>query len=148
MYRILFVCHGNICRSPMAELVMKELVRKAGREKEFYIASAATSSEELGNPVYPPARAELAAHGISASGKRAVRLARDDYEKYDLLIGMDSANITNMHRLFGGDPEGKICKLLAFAGRDGDVADPWYTGRFDVTYRDVLAGCEALLSQI
>lgn len=127
---------------------MKELVRRAGREEEFFIASAATSAEELGNPVYPPARAELARHGISAAGKHAVRLAREDYETYDLLIGMDSANIANMHRLFGGDPEGKILKLLSFAGREDDVADPWYTGRFDVTWRDVLAGCEALLEAL
>ena len=148
MRKILFVCHGNICRSPMAELVMKELVRRAGREEEFFIASAATSAEELGYPVYPPARAERARHGISAAGKHAVRLAREDYETYDLLIGMDSANIANMHRLFGGDPEGKILKLLSFAGREDDVADPWYTGRFDVTWRDVLAGCEALLEAL
>ena len=127
---------------------MKELLRRAGREGDFFVASAATSAEEIGNPVYPPARAELAAHGISAAGKRAVRLVREDYDRYDLLIGMDSANIANMHRLFGGDPAGKIAKLLSFAGRDGDVADPWYTGRFDETYRDVLAGCEGLLKSL
>ena len=145
MKKILFVCHGNICRSPMAEFVMKDLIRRAGREKEFVIASAATSTEELGNPVYPPARAELMRHGLSADGKYAVRLTREDYGRYDLLIGMDDANIANMLRLFGGDPDGKICKLLSFAGDDRNVADPWYTGRFDVTYRDVLTGCESLL---
>lgn len=145
--KILFVCHGNICRSPMAEIVMRDLLRRAGRE-EISVASAATSAEELGNPVYPPARAELARHGLSADGKRAVRLVREDYGRYDLLIGMDDANITNMHRLFGGDPDGKIRKLLTFAGRDASVADPWYTGRFDETWRDVLSGCEGLLAYL
>ena len=146
--KILFVCHGNICRSPMAELVMRDLLKRAGRADECYVASAATSAEELGNPVYPPARAELARHGISADGKYAVRLVREDYDKYDLLIGMDDANISNMLRLFGGDPDHKIAKLLSFAGRSANVADPWYTGTFDVTYRDVLAGCQGLLTQL
>lgn len=145
MKKLLFVCHGNICRSPMAEFVMKRLVAARGLADRFLIASAATSTEEIGNPVYPPARAELARHGISCEGKHAVQLTRADYSRYDMLIGMDSANIRNMQRLFGGDPEGKICKLLSFAGRDDDVADPWYTGNFDVTYRDVSEGCAALL---
>ena len=120
MIKILFVCHGNICRSPMAEFVMKDLVQKAGLADQFYIASAATSTEEIwngvGNPVYPPAKAELARHGIGCEGKRAVQLTRKDYEKFDYLIGMDSANIRNMHRMLGGDPEGKIFRLLSFAG--------------------------------
>ncbi len=146
--KILFVCHGNICRSPMAEFVMKDLVAKAGMSHRFEIASAATSTEELGNEVYPPARRKLAEHGISCKGKTARQLTKADYEYYDLLIGMDSYNIRNMQRMCGGDPENKICKMLEFAGRDGDVADPWYTGNFDSTYRDVLAGCEGLLESI
>ena len=149
MTKILFVCHGNICRSPMAEFVMKDLVKKAGREAEFEIASAATSTEEIGNPVYPPARRELAAHGIGCAGHAARQLRRDDYVHYDLLIGMDGANVRNMRRMCGGDPEGKIRLLLDFAGRPGqEVADPWYTGDFTATWRDVEAGCQGLLEQL
>lgn len=152
MTKIMFVCHGNICRSPMAEFIMKDLVKKQGREKDFLILSSATSTEEIwngvGNPVYPPAKAELARHGISCEGKRAVQLKKDDYDKYDLFIGMDGANIRNMHRILGGDPEGKIRKLMDYTNRGGDVADPWYTRSFDVTYRDVLEGCEGLLKEI
>lgn len=152
MIKILFVCHGNICRSPMAEFVMKNLTAARGLSDQFYIASAATSSEEIwngiGNPVYPPARAKLAEHGIACGGKRAVQLRREDYAQYDYLIGMDSANIRNMHRMLGGDPEGKIFKLLSFAGSDRDISDPWYTGDFDATYRDVVEGCEALLARL
>ena len=149
MIKILFICHGNICRSPIVEFVMKDLVKKAGLEDQFYIASAATSTEEIwngvGNPVYPPAREELARHGLGCEGKRAVQLRRDDYEKYDYLLGMDSANIRNMHRMLGGDPEGKVSRLLDFSENPRDIADPWYTGVFDVTYHDVCEGCEALL---
>ena len=150
MKRILFVCHGNICRSPMAEFIFRDLLKKRGLDADYEVASAATSTEEIGyngvgNPVYPPARAELLAHGIDPAGKRAVQLTQADYRHYDMLIGMDSANIRNMHRMLGGDPEGKITKLLSFAGREGDVADPWYTGAFDVTFRDVLDGCLGLL---
>lgn len=152
MIKVLFVCHGNICRSPMAEFILKDMVRKQGLADQFYIASAATSTEEIwngsGNPVYPPAKAELAKHGLSCEGKRAVQLKREDYEKYDYLIGMDSANIRNMNRILGGDPEGKIYKLLSFAGSDRDVADPWYTGKFDVTYKDIEVGCEAFFDYI
>ena len=149
MTKILFVCHGNICRSPMAEFVMKDLVKKAGREAEFEIASAATSTEEIGNPVYPPARRELAAHGIGCAGHAARQLRRDDYDHYDLLIGMDGANVRNMRRICGGDPDGKIRLLLDFAGRPGqEVADPWYTGDFTTTWRDVEAGCQRLLEQL
>ena len=149
MTRILFVCHGNICRSPMAEFVMKDLVKKAGREAEFEIASAATSTEEIGNPVYPPARRELAAHGIGCAGHAARQLRRADYDHYDLLIGMDGANVRNMRRMCGGDPDGKIRLLLDFAGRPGqEVADPWYTGDFTATWRDVEAGCKGLLEQL
>ena len=129
MKKIMFVCHGNICRSPMAEFIFKDMVKKSGLENEFFIASSATSTEEIwggiGNPVYPPARAELAKHGISAEGKRAVQLKKEDYDKYDLFIGMDSANIRNMHRILGGDPDGKIHKLKDYSGSGGDVSDPW-----------------------
>ena len=146
MKKILFVCHGNICRSPMAEFIMKDLVKKAGLEQKFHIASAATSTEELGNPVYPPARRELAAHGIGCAGHAARQLTRADYAAYDLLIGMDRANLRNMRRICGGDPEGKIHLILEYAGRSGqEVADPWYTGDFEATWRDVLAGCRGLL---
>lgn len=148
MTKILFVCHGNICRSPMAEFVMKDLVRKAGRAEEFSIASAATSTEEIGNPVYPPARRMLAAHGIDCTGKTARQLRKADYAQYDYLIGMDQANFRNMQRMCGGDPDGKIHLLLDFTDRPGQVADPWYTGDFQATWEDVLEGCEGLLRHI
>ena len=148
MTKLLFVCHGNICRSPMAEFVMKDLVRQAGLEWKYEIASAATSSEELGNPVYPPARRKLAEHGIGCAGKTARRLTRDDYDKYDLLIGMDRMNFRNMHRICGGDPEGKIHLLMDYTDRPGEVADPWYTGDFEETWQDVLEGCRGLLEQL
>ena len=149
MIRVLFVCHGNICRSPMAEFVMKDLVEKQGLASDFYIASSATSTEEIwngiGNPVYPPAKAELAKHGISCDGKRAVQLKKEDYDKYDLFIGMDSANIRNMMRIFGSDPKGKVHKLLEYTGSSADIADPWYSGDFTTTYKDIVSGCEAFL---
>ena len=148
MIKILFICHGNICRSPMAEFVMKDLVKKAGMEAEFEIASAATSTEEIGNPVYPPARRMLNAHGIDCSGKTARQMTRADYELYDWLIGMDRANFRNMHRICGGDPEGKIHLLLDFTDRGGEVADPWYTGNFDATWRDAQDGCRGLLQRL
>ena len=149
MKRILFVCHGNICRSPMAEFVMKDLVRKAGVDTQFQIASAATSTEEIGNPVYPPARRKLAEHGISCAGKTARQLTRADYGAYDLLIGMDQANLRNMRRICGGDLEGKIHLLLEYADRPGqEVADRWYTGDFEATWQDVLAGCQGLLASL
>lgn len=148
MKKILFVCHGNICRSPMAEFVMKDLVRVAGREREFEIASAATSAEELGNPVYPPARKKLAEHGIGCAGKTARQLRRSDYDAYDLLIGMDAENLRNMHRLFGGDPAGKISLLMDYTPRPRPVADPWYTDDFEATWRDVSEGCAALLDTL
>ncbi len=148
MLKILFICHGNICRSPMAEFVMKDLVQRANRQSQFYIASAATSTEEIGNPVHRGTREKLKSVGISTAGKTAVQMKRSDYAKYDYLIGMDSWNIRNMLMISGGDPEGKVHKLLEFAGSSRDVADPWYTGDFESTYRDVLAGCQGLLKQL
>lgn len=147
MIKVLFVCHGNICRSPMAEFVMKDMVERAGLAGEFEIASAATSNEEIGNPVYPPARQKLMQHGISCAGKIARRINRDDYDYYDLLIGMDEANMRNMARCFGGDPEGKLHLLLDFAGRAASVADPWYTGDFETSWQDINQGCLALLNR-
>lgn len=184
MTRILFVCHGNICRSPMAEFVMKDLVRQAGLEAQFHIESAATSTEEIGNPVYPPARRKLAEHKIDCAGKTARQLKSSDYDTFDLLIGMDRANLRNMYRICGGDFGGKmhllmdytghregapakppvrLCgersrsgmsELSASAGSEGyeacgdDVADPWYTDDFETTWRDISAGCKALLEQL
>ena len=148
MIKILFVCHGNICRSPMAEFVMKDLVHKAGLADQIYVASAATSTEEIGNSVYPPAKRKLAEHGIGCAGKTARQMTRADYGEYDLLVGMDNANIRNMNRISGGDPDGKICKLLEYAGRGDEVADPWYTGDFEATWQDVLSGCTGLLAHI
>ena len=147
MTKILFVCHGNICRSPMAEFMMKDLVRKAGREKEFYIESAATSTEEIGNEVYPPAKRKLAEHGIGCKGKTARQMNCRDYDRFDLLIGMDSWNFRNMNRICGGDPEEKIHLLMDFTDEPRDVADPWYTGDFEATWRDLLEGCQCLLEQ-
>ena len=143
---ILFVCHGNICRSPMAEFVMKDLVEKAGHSDSFYIESAATSTEEIGIEVYPPARRKLAEHGISCKGKTARQMNARDYDRFDLLIGMDEWNIRNMRRICGNDPDDKIHMLLGYTDRPGEVADPWYTGNFDATWRDVQEGCSRLLS--
>ena len=145
MKRILFVCHGNICRSPMADFVMKDLVKKAGLEGQFHIESAATSTEEIGNPVYPPARRKLAEHGIDCTGKTARQLQNSDYDQYDLLVGMDRTNLRNMHRICGGDFAGKLHLLMDYTDRPGDVADPWYTGDFETTWRDALEGCQGLL---
>ena len=159
MIKILFVCHGNICRSPMAEFIMKDLTRKMGCDHLFEIASAATSSEEIwggkGNPVYPPAKKELAAHGIGVpgnelgvSGKRARKLEKEDYERYDLLIGMEQVNLRNMHRILGGDPEGKLSLLLDHTDRPGNIGDPWYSGDFGGVYRQIRKGCEGLLGEL
>ncbi len=145
MTKILFICHGNICRSPMAEFVMKKLVKDAGLERDFVIESAATSTEELGNPVYPPARRELLRHGLTCEGKTARQVTAEDYRRFDLLVCMDRANIRNTQRLTGPDREGKLRLLLDYTGEGRDVADPWYTGDFAATWRDVSAGCEALL---
>ena len=145
MKRILFVCHGNICRSPMAEFVMKDLVKKAGLDDDYDIESAATSTEEIGNEVYPPARRKLAEHGIGCKGKTARQMTRADYQRFDLIVGMDQWNMRNMLRICGSNPEGKIKLLMDFTERPGEVADPWYTGNFDATWRDVLEGCTGLL---
>ena len=148
MHKILFICHGNICRSPMAEFVLKDLAQKAGLSTRFEIASAATSTEEIGNPVYPPARQKLAEHGISCAGKTARQLAHADYNTYDLLIGMDHANIRNIERICGPDTACKIHLLMEYANSAREVADPWYTGDFEQTWQDVLAGCQGLLKKI
>lgn len=148
MTKILFVCHGNICRSPMAEYVMKYLAAQAGAENEFFIDSAATSTEEIGNGVHYGTRRKLAEVGIPCGDHRARQMTREDYEKFDLLIGMDEANLRNMRRMLGGDPEGKIHALLDYTDQPGPIADPWYTGDFDATYRDVLEGCRGLLQKL
>lgn len=148
MIKVLFICHGNICRSTMAESVMNYLVKKNHLEHHFHINSAATSREEIGNPPHYGTVNKLRQVGIPVIPHRAMQMTKSDYEEYDYLIGMDSANIRNMTRITGGDPEGKIYKLLSFAGSGRDVADPWYTGDFDATYRDVLAGCEGLLKHL
>ena len=145
MIKVLFICLGNICRSPLAEFYFKDLVAKHNLSAEFYIESAATSYEETGNPVHPGTRKKLAAAGISCAGKTARCMEREDYRKFDYLIGMDQANIRNITQIAGGDPEKKIYKLMEFTGSGRDVADPWYTGDFEATYRDVLAGCKGLL---
>lgn len=152
MKKIMFVCLGNICRSPMAEFIFRDMVKQKGLENEFFIASSATSTDEIiggiGNPVYPPAKRELLSHGISCEGKRAVQLKWEDYEKYDLFVGMDSSNIRNMHIILKGDKQGKIRKLMDYTSRRGDVADPWFTERFDIAYRDIYDGCEGLLKAL
>ncbi|MCR4748609.1 MAG: low molecular weight phosphotyrosine protein phosphatase [Lachnospiraceae bacterium] len=148
MIKVLFVCWGNICRSPMAEFVLKDMVAKRGIEGEFHIESAATSTEEIGNPVYPPARAELARHGISCKGKTARQLRKDDYDKWDHIIGMEKLNTGYMHRILGGDPEGKVSLLMDFTGRPQDIDDPWYTGDFEGVYKQIVEGCESLLREL
>lgn len=148
MHRILFICHGNICRSTMAESVMTELVRRAGREHEFVIDSAATSREELGNPPHPGTVAKLAEEGIPVVPHRARQITRDEYERWDHIIYMDGENRRNLMRILRQDPEGKVSRLLDWTDRPEDVADPWYTGNFDATWRDVFEGCQALLEKL
>lgn len=148
MIKILFVCHGNICRSPMAEFVLKDMVKQRGLEQQYEIASAATSREEIGNPVYPPARRKLAEHGIGCAGHHARQMTKYDYSYYDWIICMDHANVRNASRITGGDPQNKICLLLDFTDRPGqEVADPWYTGDFEAAWQDVLEGCEGLIKK-
>ncbi len=152
MVKILFICHGNICRSPMAEFVFVHLARELGVSDRFSVASCATSTEEIirgvGNPVYPPARRELARHGISCDGKRAVQLTKADYDRYEYLVCMDDNNVRNAMRILGGDPDGKVSKLMDHTARHGNVADPWYSGDFETCYRDIEEGCRALLDEI
>lgn len=151
MKKIMFICHGNICRSPMAEFVFKKMLKENGLESDFVVSSSATSTEEIwngiGNPVYPPAREELARHGINCDGKRAVQLTKSDYEKYDMLICMDSRNVRNALVILGGDPDKKLLKLMDLTQKGGDVADPWYSGDFSTAYRDIESGCKALLEK-
>ena len=150
--RIMFVCHGNICRSPMAECILRSLVKEKGLEGSIAVCSSATSTEEIwggrGNPIYPPAKAVLRAHGIAVPDREAVQLKKSDYEKYDLFLCMDQNNIRNTLRIFGSDPRSKVKKLMAYTECPRDVADPWYTGDFEITYRDILEGCTALLQEI
>ena len=153
MIKILFICHGNICRSPMAEFIMKDTLTRKHLQDQFYIASAATSTEEIwngvGNPVYPPAREELAKHGISCDGKRAVQVTKADYQKYDYLICMDSNNIRNLMRIIGKDPDNKVSLLLDYTDRKGaSIADPWYTGNFTATYRDIVDGLDGFMKYL
>ena len=148
MKKILFVCHGNICRSPMAEYVMKAMVAEAGRSAGFEIASAATSTEETGNGVYPPVRRLLEAAGIDCSAHRARQMTLADYRHYDLIVAMDTQNLNNIRRIIGQDTDGKVCRLLDFTPTPGDIADPWYTRDFDLTWRQVHAGCRGLLERV
>ena len=149
MIKVLFICHGNICRSTMAEFVMKELVRREGLTHEFLIQSAATSREEISADTHPGTKRELRAHGIPYAPRQAVQLTAQDYTDFDYIIGMDSINIKYLNRMLKGDPDGKVSKLLDYTSRKGaDIADPWYTGNFDATYRDVNEGCDALLAYI
>ena len=144
----MFVCHGNICRSPMAEFVFLDMIKRRGLSDRITAASSATSTEEIGNDVHRGTRAILTKYGIPFTHREAIQLTRADYAKYDLFIGMDSYNVCNMLRIFGSDPENKVVKLLDLTDRGGDVADPWYTGNFEITYRDVCDGCEALISRL
>jgi len=148
MIKILFVCHGNICRSPMAEFLFRDIVQKRGLSAQFYIASAATSSEELGNPVHYGTASKLMQYGISTQGKYAVQLRRKDYKEYDYILGMEYRNIRNIDRIIGSDPEHKVYKLMDFSENPRDIADPWYTGNFDRTYDDILEGCEGFLNYL
>lgn len=145
MIKVLFVCHGNICRSTMAEFIFKDMVEKAGIAGRFHIESAATSREELGSDTDPRTKKKLKEHGIPFTKRHARQITKDDYEAFDYIIGMDEANVRNILRITGGDPEGKVSKLLDFAGKDDSIADPWYTGNFDETYDDVIKGCSCLL---
>lgn len=152
MIRVMFVCHGNICRSPMAELIFKDMIKRRGIEDEFIVESSATSTEEIwngiGNPIYPPAAAELARHGLRDDSKRATLLLKEDYDKYDYFLCMDERNMRNIFRIFPSDPEDKVKKLMSYTGNARDVADPWYCGNFDVTYSDIYEGCEAFLNTL
>lgn len=148
MIKVLFVCHGNICRSPMAEFVFRDMIKKKGLESKICCESSATSTEEIGNPVHYGTKKKLKEVGILVEGKQAVQLKRSDYDKYDILLGMEQRNVTNMLRILGSDPEGKVRRLLDFSIRPRDIADPWYTGDFETTYQDIYEGCEYLLTYL
>ena len=148
MVKILFICHGNICRSPMGEYILKDMLEKRGMSQDFYVESAATSTEELGNPVYPPARNKLKEHGIDCRGKTARQITKADYKNFDYIFCADSYNIKNAMRIFGSDPAGKVRRLLDITDNPRDIADPWYTGNFDITYDDIIEGCEAFLNTL
>ncbi|WP_195556474.1 low molecular weight protein-tyrosine-phosphatase [Anaerotruncus colihominis] len=148
MIKVLFICHGNICRSPMAEFVFQDMAARRGLSDRIYAASAATSREEIGNPPHRGTQSILRRYGIPMYGHRAVQIIPEDYDRYDYLIGMDSYNLSNMCRIFGGDPDNKIRRLLDFSSAPRDISDPWYTGDFEATYADVYEGCEALLDQL
>lgn len=148
MIKVMFVCLGNICRSPMAEFILKDMVKKRGINDDFQIASSATSTEEYGNPLYPPAARKLSSEGIPTTYRTAVQLKKSDYDKYDYIIAMERRNIENIKRICGGDPDNKVSLLLSFAGRNDNIADPWYTGNFDAAFNDIVEGCEGFLEQI
>ncbi len=148
MINVMFVCHGNICRSPMAEFLFRDMITKRSLGSQFHAASSATSTEEIGNPVHYGTRNKLNEYGISTKGKYAIQLTGKDYDKYDYIIGMDQRNIININKIVGTDRKNKVRKLLDFTSDSRDIADPWYTGDFDQTYRDIYEGCEALLDYI
>ena len=149
MIKVLFICHGNICRSPMAEFIFKDMVKKMGIEKEFFVHSSATSTEEIwgdiGNTVYPLAKKKLAEHNISCEGKRAVQLKKEDYNKYDYIIGMEQVNVRNILKIVKEDKENKVFRLMDFTDNKKDIQDPWYSGNFDITYDEIYEGCKGLL---
>ena len=148
MVRVLFICHGNICRSPMAEFILKDMIRRNGLESEIYVESAAATTEEIGNDMYPPAKRKLKEKGVPFQPRRARIITRNDYESFDMIVGMDEENIWDMRRICGGDRDGKISLLMDWAGSSRDVADPWYTGNFEATYQDLITGCTALLEKV
>jgi len=148
MIKVMFVCHGNICRSPMAEFILKDIIKKRGLEDKFVISSSATSTEEIGNPVHPGTRKKLSSFNINTSGKKAVQITKSDYEKYDYIFLMDNNNIRNIKRIIDSDPDNKICRFLDITNNPRDIADPWYTGNFDETYNDILEGCTAFIKKL